>query len=350
MEKFKPRKLVPTIDARRAETLNKYAMVAAGLAMQDAKVDARSVASERLGMVMGLMYGSISVQDDFNESLINDGLEQLSAKYFPSMVVSTIGGQVSQSFSLRGTNTTIVDGFTGGLNAVIQGYDLLRQDDALDAVVVVVSDEIGRVLFQVYDQDGKLSSGTLNAYSPNANGMLLGEGAAAVVLERASHAEKRGATPFAKLAGFGMNNDAVGPVGFESEGNWFSQAIDHALKTSGISANEIQLVYGHGCGNASYDAREILALERVFESGEIPLANIVGNLGLCGASSGLFSVIAATLSMQHGERYPAIGCATEFDRIRLQTAYQNSQSITNSLVVGSTENGNNAAVVLDSVR
>ena len=349
VEKFKPRKLVPTIDARRAEILNRYAMVAAGLAMQDAKVDTRVVPSERFGMVMGLMYGSISVQEDFNNSLINDGLEQLSAKYFPSMVISTIGGQVSQSFSLRGTNTTIVDGFTGGLNALIQGYDLLRQDDELDAVVVVVSDEIGRAMFDVYEKEGKLTPDSLKVYSPEANGIFLGEGAASVVLERASAAKARGANPLAKIAGFGMTSDAVGPVGTDDDGIWCSKAIEQSLRQSELAAEDVQLIYGHGCGDTKYDSRELAAISRVLGSADIPLANIVGNIGFCGASSGLFSVIAASLSIEYGERYPAIGCAEESSGVRMQIEYSDSQSIGNALIVGSTENGNNAAVVLKAV-
>lgn len=347
VEKFKPRKLVPTIDARRAETLNRYAMVAAGLAMQEAKIDARVVAAERLGMVMGLMYGSISVQESFNESLINDGLEQLSAKYFPAMVISTIGGQVSQSFSLRGPNTTIVDGFTGGLNALIQGYDLLRQDEEVDAVVVVVADEIGRVMFERFDRLGKLTPTTLQAYSRDSTGMLLGEGGAAVVLERAKNAAARGAKPLAKIAGFGMSNDGDGPVGFESSGEHFAQAIEQALTSGGSSNEAIDVLYGHGCGNMAYDARELKAFERVFGERSMSLGNVVGNLGLCGASIGLFSTIAATLSIQHGELYPILHCGESVTNA--QHVFESDRAVSKALVAGSTENGNNAAVLLQSM-
>lgn len=349
VEKFKPRKLVPTIDARRAETLNRYAMVAAGLAMQDAGLNSRITPSEKMGMVMGLMYGSIAVQEDFNNSLINDGLEKLSAKYFPSMVISTIGGQVSLSCSLRGTNTTVVDGFTGGLNALIQGYEMLRQDDELDSVVVVVADEIGRVMMEVFDNHGKLSSDSCTTYSSDSAGMQLGEGGAAIVLERASRAKARGAKPLAELAGFGMTNDGTGPTGFDADGVWYAKAMKQSLDTCQLDPKDVQLIYGHGCGDVAYDTREVAALNRVFDSSSVPLSNLVGNLGMCGASSGLFSVIAATLSMEHGERYPSIGCAESSDQIRIQTEYVNDQDIQNALIAGSTENGNNAAVVLRAV-
>jgi 3-oxoacyl-[acyl-carrier-protein] synthase II len=90
---FNARKLAPTLDVRRADLLTRYAMVAAGLAFQDSKLDMRSGNPDRLGLVMGLTYGSITVQDDFQQSLIQDGLEKMSAKYFPAMVLSTIGGR-----------------------------------------------------------------------------------------------------------------------------------------------------------------------------------------------------------------------------------------------------------------
>lgn len=348
VDKFKPRKLVPSINARRAERLNRYAMVAAGLAMQDAAIDTRVVESERLGMVMGLMFGSISVQEDFDNSLRDDGLEQLSAKYFPSMVISTIGGQVSQSFSLRGANTTIVDGFTGGLNALIQGYQLLQQDSDLDAVVVVTADEIGQMMMSIYDQDGKLSTESLKPYSADAGGMLLGEGGAAIVLERASHAKERGANPVAKIGGYGMTNDAAGPTGFNEDPAWFAQAMQQSLLASVTQPSDLELVIGHGCGNVDYDNRELAALQQVFGSTNRPIGNVVGNLGLCGATSGLFSVIAASLSMQYGERYPVVG-GEDGKSVPIQSQFENSQVISNAMIVGSTENGNNAALVLDAV-
>jgi 3-oxoacyl-[acyl-carrier-protein] synthase II len=356
VDAFKPRKLVPTIDVRRAEELNRYAMVAAGLAMQEAAIDTRVVRSERLGMVMGLMYGSISVQENFNHSLVHDGLENLSAKYFPSMVVSTIGGQVSQSFSLRGINTSIVDGFTGGLNALIQGYEILRQDDELDAVVVVVADEIGRAMFDVFNDQGVLSpdaageKGSLRAYGNDGPGMFLGEGGAAILLERASHARQRGARPLAQIAGYGMSNDAVAPAGIDAAGEWYTRAIERALAASQLDPRDVQLVYGHGRGDAVHDARELAALNRVFHRSSTRLGCLTGNLGLCGASSGIFSAIAATLSLEHGECYPVVDAGSDgTEQILLQSQYESQLDLHNILLAGSTEAGNNAAILLRTV-
>ncbi len=131
-------------------------MVASRVALKDARLEIRANNSDKVGMVMSLNYGSIAVQERFRDSLRNDGIEGLSAKHFPSMVVSTVGGTVSQSFNLRGFNSTVVSGITGGLAGLIHGLVTLQHDDHQDAIVVVAADEVASLLFHTFDKRGGL--------------------------------------------------------------------------------------------------------------------------------------------------------------------------------------------------
>src|SRR5205807_653322 len=133
-------------------------------------------------------------QQRFFEALAKDGIEKLSAKFFPAIVVSTVGGQVSQAFSLKGINSTLVDGASAGLHALVHAYEMLRQNETQDALVVVAADEVGILFYRLFDRLGALANGAspygeaLAPYDPHGSGMVLGEGAAAVVLERRSSA------------------------------------------------------------------------------------------------------------------------------------------------------------------
>ncbi len=306
---FNARKLAPTLDVRRADLLTRYAMVAAGLAFQDSKLDLRSANPDRLGLVMGLTYGSITVQDDFQTSLINDGLEKMSAKYFPSMVLSTIGGQVSQAFKLRGLNNTVVDGITSGLTAVVHAHDLLRNDPAQDAIAVVAADEIGSLFYDVFNRRGWLApdqaddAPALRPYGAG-RGYIVGEGGAALILERASTARKRGAKPLARISGVGATADSFAFRDLNPSPEYLTHAIEAALTQAAIDKSAIDWIIGHGRGQPRYDQRELNGLLNVFGQQTPPISCLSGNLGVAGASSGLFSLAAATLGLENDEAYP----------------------------------------------
>ncbi len=355
MGDFKARKLAPTIDVRRTDPLNRFAMVAAALAIKHSKLEVRAASSDRVGMVMSLNYGSLAVQERFRDSLLHDGLEKLSAKHFPSMVVSTVGGTVAQSFNLRGYNCTIVDGITAGLHGLIHADAVLRGDDSQDAIVVVAADEVAPLLFNVLDKRGLLAptdaagAAELGAYQGSSKGLILGEGGVALVLERASKARARGAQPLGRIAGYGLTADATLAPQFDSSGDWHCQAIENAMQHAGMTTQQIDLIYGHGRGQSAHDAREIRTLKSLFGGQSKLLGNVMANTGIAGATSGLFSVAASLLSLQHNEAYPVIGTTGDLvDGLEL-VREPLQRPIKNVLVTGSTENGNNSAVIISSV-
>jgi 3-oxoacyl-[acyl-carrier-protein] synthase II len=350
---FNARKLAPTLDVRRADLLTRYAMVAAGLAFQDSQFDLRTADCDRLGLVMGLTYGSITVQDDFQKSLVKDGVEKMSAKYFPSMVLSTIGGQVSQAFKLRGINNTVVGGITSGLTALVHACDLLRSDPGQDAIAVVAADEVGSLYYDVFHRRGWLAKDRdgqrLNAYAAG-HGYIVGEGGGALILERASSARRRGAKPLAKIAGVGATADAFAYRHLNPSATYLVHAIQAALSEAGLSPAHIDWLIGHGRGLPTYDERELAAWSHVFGEAMPPLSCLMGNVGVTPASSGIFSVAAALLGMQHGEAYPVASIENTADTIpALIRGAAKAGQFQRVLVAGSTEHGNNHALVLQRV-
>jgi 3-oxoacyl-[acyl-carrier-protein] synthase II len=349
---FKPRKLAPTIDVRRTDPLNRYAMVAAALSLKHARLEVRPANCGQVGMVMSLNYGSLAVQERFRDSLRRDGLEKLSAKYFPSMVVSTVGGTVAQSFGLRGFNSTLADGISGGLQGLIHAAITLQQDDSQDATVVTAADEVASLLFHIFDQRGWLApigkgdQARLGVYASEGRGWILGEGAVSLVIERGSKARARGATPLARIAGVGVTSDATLRPGRDEHGEWYVVAIQNALDQSRCTADQIDLIYGHGRGEPRYDRHELSVLQQLFRPNRTPVSCVLGNTGVAAATSGLYSVVAAILSIQAGEAYPVIGTNGDLAEGLQLVRQQRAGNYDRVLVTGSTENGNNSALIL----
>ncbi len=351
---FNARKVIPTVDTRRAETMNRYAMVAAGLALQSSGINLRSADPTRLGLIMALTYGSVSVQESFRKSLMEDGLDNLSAKYFPSMVVSTIGGQVSLTFKLQGVNNTVVAGITAGLHALAHGYELLRNDADQDALVVVGADEIGELMFKVFCDRGWTPDSTgdelmLNMYGPG-NGLIMGEGSGSVVIERATAAQARGAKPLARVAGFGSTNDGTAFKTRDTSGSWLAKSIEIALSDAKKASTDIDWILTHGRGDSHYDVREIQALRKVFGDSCPPVSCISGHVGVGGASLGMFSAVAAVQGMQTGEAFATVSTSATSDcGIPLVRGSARPGNYRNVLLVGSTEHGGNTSIILERI-
>jgi 3-oxoacyl-(acyl-carrier-protein) synthase len=314
-----------------------HALAAAGLA------DPAALA--RTGLVVGTTRGAVASFDRYLDSVRGEKWAEAKAISFPKLVMSSIGGEVSTALGLKGIASTLVDGTGCGLQALLHALEYVRQNDSVDRVVVVAADEVQELFFRLFDRLGTLSGNGFGPYHPGAEGMVLGEGAVALVIERFSSAEERGAPLLAELGGYGLTSDARGFMGAEAEGWELERAARLALEEAGVSAAEIDVVYGHGRGLPAHDAREVAAFGRLFGRG-VPVGCVMGNTGVAEAASGLFSVAAAVLGMQHGEAYPVVSehpLGTGLDFVQ---GSARPGRYARTLVAGSTEQGNNAALVL----
>jgi 3-oxoacyl-[acyl-carrier-protein] synthase II len=331
---FKPRQLTPTLDVRRLDLLNQYASVSAGLAYNDACLTTYPVNPERIGSVLALAAGPVGTTELFEKDLEAKGVAGVGAKYFPAVVMSTVGGQVCQTLSLKGINSTIADGVGAGLCGAVHGFEMLRSGNKEDQIIVVAPDEISRRLFRTLDLCGLMPSeaADMRPYQPSSKGFVLGEGSVALVLERLESAQARGARIYAEILGYGSTCDARHPLDRSVNSEWLKKAMSSALADAGTDASEIDFAVGLGSGLPFYDLAERAAFASVTRD-SISISSPVSLLGLGLASSG-----AAAL---------ALGALGLFDRrIYLQSVGGTPASFRKSLVFGGSEMGNNTAIVL----
>lgn len=344
---FNTRRLMPSVNLRRIDMVTQYATVAASLALGDAGLGLWGQRPERIGLVIGSTRGAVGSFEKYLTSVEGARWEQASAVYFPNLVMSSIGGNISNILRLKGVASTCLSGIGAGLHALINGFEFLRRDPDCDAVIVVAADEINRLYFRLLDRLGRLAARAEvpNLYDPAGGGLVLGEGAVALVLQRA-RSLREGTTPYATVAGYGLSNDACPDLGLEPDGQWLERAGRTALGQAGIDASRLDLIYGLGRGQADYDGRETRVLRRLLNGYRPALSCVNGHLGLAEASSGLFAVASALLGFKHGEAYPLLAAgepAPDLPWVRDQVRYGDYR---HALILGSSEHGNNAALVL----
>jgi 3-oxoacyl-[acyl-carrier-protein] synthase II len=333
---FKPRQLTPTLDVRRLDLLNQYASVSAGLAYTDSCLSTCAVNPERIGSVLALAAGPVGTTALFEKDLEEKGIEGVGAKYFPAVVMSTVGGQVCQTLSLKGINSTIADGVGAGLVGAIHAFEMLRASKKEDQIIVVAPDEISKRLFRTLDLVGLMpaEASDMKPYQANSQGFVLGEGSVALVLERLESAKARGARIYAEILGCGSTCDTRNALDPNIDGKWIEKCMSTALRDAHTAPNEIDFAVGLGSGIPIYDEVEQASFEAVLGR-SVPLSSPVTLLGLGLASSG-----AAALAM---------GAMGLFDKkVYLQSAGNKNAPVSfrKSLVFGSSEIGNRSAMVL----
>ena len=327
VKNFNPRKLMPTLNLRRVDKVAAYATVASSLAMQDAKLWPIAGDGGRVGLVVGVARGASSSYATYLSSVHGGQWNSASPISFPNLVMSSVGGQVSSSLGIRGITSSLVGAGAGGLQALTHALELFRRNRHQDAVIVVTSDELAPFYFQLFNRLGLLGNGTSGCPS-----MSLGEGSVAWVLERASSVKARGGKTWARINSYGLTCDANLPHGVETSGKWLGHAIDQALQTGGLKAEQIDVQYKLACGRCALDTREDAVLHDKFSSNR-NTRTVTGLTGYAEASSAMFNATAAILNM-HGMGNPA-------------DLPPSSQAPKSALVVASGEEGSHAAVCLD---
>ena len=310
----------PPLDVARLERLQRYAVEASAQAFTDAGF-AQRLTGERVGVVTGLSRGSAQAQEQFSEAICTIPRSPALGKLILRMGRFHVTSTLAHRFGLKGFGATISEGVTAGLHALIHACEFLSQDDQHDALLVVAADELGSLTTRMFEELGWLAHDDAGfaPYDGGAQGMILGEGAAAFIIEQSGTALRRGARIYSTVEGMGLTHDHCGHLAADESGRGLRRAIDLALDEAQLQAGELDVLYGHGRGLPAYDRREMCAFVQVLGSASKPVCCVNGNTGVAEAASGVFSVAAAMLGMQSGEAFPLVSAkrsASELDFVR----------------------------------
>ena len=144
------------------------------------------------------------------------------------------------------------------------------------------------------------SSDTCRPFSKDRSGMVLGEGAAVLVLETEEHARRRGAEVLAELAGVGMGADAGDITAPDPQGA--ARAMRAALADARLSPDEVDYVNAHGTATAANDVAEAQAIHAVFgaRAARLPVSSSKSLFGHALGAAGALEAVATVLALRHG--------------------------------------------------
>jgi 3-oxoacyl-[acyl-carrier-protein] synthase II len=206
--------------------------------------------------------------------------------------VSSFCDGVAAEFGLTGPREALATACAAGNYAIGAAVLALRQGRASWAIAGGV-EPFSRLSMVGFSRSRAMASGDCKPFDVRRTGMLLGEGAAMLVLEKLDDALARGATPLAEVRGLGLSSDAHHPTAPRPDGRGMARAMRLALREAGVDTAEVDWVNVHGTGTRASDAAEGRALREVFADVEMPALS--GSKGALGHSLGAAAAIEAVL-------------------------------------------------------
>ena len=307
---FKPENFMPLKRIDRTSRPTHFAIAAAKMAIESAKLDLNRERRERVGTIIAT-GGMPSLLIDQAEILNNRGPNRidplLASKVGPNMV----GVQVGMEFGLRGPNSTVnsacasgSDSLGAALNHIRMGHADVMIAGGADATVTpitIAATGIVGALTKNPDPDT-----ACRPFDLNRNGFVFGEGAGMMVLESYEHARARGAVILAELAGAGWSFDAYNDTAPYAEMQ--AHAMKMALQDAEIAPEEVDYINAHGTSTKLNDSTETKAVKMVFgkRAYQIPMSSNKSMIGHLATAAGSVEAVATVLTIMHGMIPPTI--------------------------------------------
>lgn len=293
-------------------------LVAAKLAYDDAALGGGIHNPLRFGVGFGVGLEELFMQDIMPAAeSITQLLPFLEEKPPPFRIKAPVDqttNLIAEMFNARGLRYTNVSACTAGAQAIGHAFHLIRRDDGDIFIAGGCDSMINPVGLGRFAMLGALStSNQLGAYASRPfdrrrDGMVMGEGAAAVILEELEHAKKRGAEIYGEIIGYGSSLDAYRVTAPHPNGRGAVLAMKAALADGCISASSVDYINAHGTATPLNDITETIAIKTVFGGSayDIPISSSKSMIGHSIAAAGALEFVATMMCMESGDIPPTI--------------------------------------------
>jgi len=318
----------PSFNRKRTRSMGRVAMLATAAsekALRDAGLlDDPVLKSGRVGVAYGSSTGSTDAITDFANMLLTKTLNGITATTYIRMMGHTTPVNIGVFFRLQGRVITTSSACTSGSQGIGYAYEAIR-NGAQDIMLAGGAEELCPTEAAVFDT--LYATSTRNdqpekssrPFDRDRDGLVIGEGACTLILERRDHALARGAKIYAEIVGFDTNADGAHVT--QPSPETMQRVLEMALANANLSPDAIGYVSAHGTATDRGDIAESLATRRVLGE-STPISSIKSymghTLGACGALESWLSIemmnngwFAPTINLDNVDP----GCAT-LDYIR----------------------------------
>jgi len=315
---FVPEQWIEKKEVKKSDTFIHYAVAAAQMAVDDAKLDTTAGDRDRTGVIIGSGIGGLPLIEEMHKKLLERGPSRMSPFFIPGLIVNLAAGHISIRFGCKGPSSAPATACATGAHSIGDAFKIIQRDDAdvmfaggSEAVITALA--VGgfsamRALSTRNDEPQRAS----RPWDLDRDGFVMGEGAGVLILEEREQALARGANIYCEITGYGMTSDAFHITSPSDDGDGMARVMTRALKDAGLQPSDIDYINAHGTSTPVGDRIETIAIKRIFgeHAYKVPISSTKSMTGhLLGAAGGLESAIAAMV-VRHNILPPTINYET----------------------------------------
>lgn len=355
---FDPKAYMDKSETMRSDLYAQYAMAAACQAVEESGV-LGTVEPERMGVYFGSGIGGIETFHQEEQKLLSRGPRRVSPYFVPMLIANMAAGMIAIRFNCQGAALPAVTACASGSNAIGEALRSIRHgySDVMIAggaeAAISAPGIAGFINMQALSTAEDPDAASL-PFDVRRGGFVIGEGAAALVLEEYEHARARGAHIYAEVCGYGSTCDAYHITAPRPDAQGGARAMADALREAGWTEGDVVYVNAHGTGTALNDVAETLAIKLAMGEEAAQRAVISSTKSMTGhmlGAAGAAEAVASILALDTGMIPPTVGllepdpqCDLDYVPLKARPT-QATLAISNSLGFG----GHNACLAFRKI-
>jgi len=316
VEDFDPTQVAAPKEARRLDRNVLLSLGAAREAVADAGLDG-AYSPDRIGILFGTAIGGITGIVEQVDVLRDRGPDRVAPTFIPNVLVDTASGQLAIALGFRGPNYAPVSACATGSTAVGEAAELIKRGDA-DAVLAGGAEACitplilaGFCAMRGLAAEEEHPPRASRPFDATRAGFVMGEGACVLVLEEFEAAERRNATIYAEILGYGMSNDAHHLAQPDPESVGVAEMMRRALARAEVEPERVGYINAHGTSTPLGDAAETRAIKEVFgeHAYHLAVSSTKSVTGHCFGAAGAIEAMMCVLAVRDGVLPPTMNYA-----------------------------------------
>ncbi len=309
VKQFHARDHLTAAETRRMGRCSAMALAAARMAVEDAAIRPSHLGGPRTSVVLGTTMGEADVLGDIDRAWIARGISAVRRAHLPKYGSTLLAIHLARAFGTEGTVITLPAACAAGNYAIGYGADLIRAGRA-DVVLAGATEILQELQFCGFARLAAMAQLRCQPFDLNRQGLIVGEGAAVLVLESEAHATRRGAAAQAEFGGYGLSCDAYHITRPHPEAFGSIEAMQQAITRSGITACDVDFVNAHGTGTKANDAAEAKVMTAVFGERRVPISSMKSLIGHCMGAASAIEAVGCMFTIARGIYPPTLGYET----------------------------------------
>jgi nodulation protein E len=289
-------------DPKQLSLIDRFAqfgLIAAREAVTDAHIEWTEELKERTAVTTGSCIGGQQAEEKMYTDTYRDGRGKVHPLTVPRVMANAPASSISIEFGTKGPAYSVASACASSAHAIGQAFWMVREGLSDVALTGGCEAPFNFAHLKAWEAIRVVANDTCRPFSKNRSGMILGEGAAILVLEPLDSALARGAKIYSEIVGFGMSADASHMTQPLAEGA--ARAMKAALNDAGVKPDQIGYLNAHGTGTLSNDPMEAEAIRMVFQehTRRLPVSSTKSMHGHALGAASAIEAAATILALQN---------------------------------------------------